>query len=329
MKAVNNLFPADSVFLVDMSEDLSTWLLKIEGGATAPSYWRFDRKNLQLTKLYESYARISDTDIAPVTAIEYKATDGKIIPSIITHPRGAQLGAAPLGLIVMPHGGPEAYDAVSFDWMAQYFASRGYLVFQPNFRGSEGFGASHRDAGRGEWGGKMQDDITDGVNVLIRNRWADPDRVCIIGGSYGGYAALAGGAFSPDLYKCVAAIAPVADLPKFLSYVRDKYGRDDWVNEYWARVIGDRKDDAEKLDAISPVNSAAAFKAPVLLIHGNDDVVVPFDQSNRMEAALKRAGKEVQLVKLKNEDHWLSSSETRLQTLRELDRFVAETIGRN
>jgi dipeptidyl aminopeptidase/acylaminoacyl peptidase len=232
-----------------------------------------------------------------------------------------------LPLIVMPHGGPETYDSVSFDYLAQFFASRGYLVLQPNFRGSDGFGDGHRKAGHGEWGGKMQDDITDGVNLLVKYKWADPNKVCIIGGSYGGYAALAGGAYTPDLYKCVAAIAPVADLASMLAAEKREHGRNSWVYGYWSNLIGDRSKDRARIDAVSPVNAAANFKAPVLLIHGSEDDTVPFNQSVKMEEALKRAGKTVKLVKLKGEDHFLSSSQMRLQALRELDAFVAAAIG--
>ena len=211
--------------------------------------------------------------------------------------------------------------------MAQYFASRGYMILQPNFRGSSGFGAAFRDAGLGEWGGKMQDDITDGVNALVRSGRVDPSRICIIGASYGGYAALAGGAFTPDLYRCVAAIAPVADLPAMLREERRDHGAKHWVVDYWRSLIGDPRAERDKLEAISPVNSAEKFQAPVLLIHGRDDLVVPMSQSRAMESALKRAGKDVQMIELKGEDHWLSTSEARLATLKALDAFVAKTIG--
>lgn len=326
MEMLTGMYPDDVVGLVGWTKNFQSLVVKIEGGATAPAYFLFDRTKRQIGKLAQSYAAINDGDINPVVTIEYKARDGLKIPSILTLPRGKTLGQT-LPLIVIPHGGPEAYDAVGFDWMAQYFASRGYLVLQPNFRGSYGFGHAHRQAGHGEWGGKMQDDITDGVNLLIKKQWADPNRTCIIGGSYGGYAALAGGAYTPDLYKCVIAIAPVSDLNLFLTAEKRESGGDSAVFEYWTRLIGDKKKDKAKIESISPVNAAANFTAPVLLIHGGDDIVVPFLHSSKMENALKAAGKPVTLVRLKKEDHWLSQSETRLQTLRELDKFVAATIG--
>lgn len=224
----------------------------------------------------------------------------------------------------MPHGGPASYDQVQFDWMAQYFANRGYLVLQPNFRGSEGFGWNHLRQGRKQWGGLMQDDVTDGVKALIDGGYADPDKICIVGASYGGFSALSGGATTPDLYRCVAAIAPVTDLPRFLEYNKEEYGKNGRGYVYWTRNIGDPKTDKQKLKQTSPVNQAESFNAPVLLIHGKDDTVVHIRQSEVMRKALKKAGKDVEFIKLKGEDHWLSTSETRLDTLRALDAFISE-----
>ena len=173
----------------------------------------------------------------------------------------------------------------------------------------------------------MQDDITDGVRALINTGRADPNRVCIVGGSYGGYAALAGGAFTPDLYQCVAAIAPVSDLPMMLAHERRDHGSNHWVYDYWKELIGDPRSEKEHLRAISPAYAADAFQAPVLLIHGRDDLVVPIGQSARMKSALERADKQVEFIRLKGEDHWLSTAEMRLETLKALDRFVGAHIG--
>ena len=265
------------------------------------------------------------TALGALYSINYQARDDLTIQAILTLPPNFQPGeSAPLPTIVLPHGGPAAYDRYGFDWMAQYFANRGYLVLQPNFRGSTGFGKAFEDAGRGEWGGKMQDDITDGVNALISAGYSDPDNICIAGVSYGGYAALAGAVFTPDLYKCVIAIAPVSDLNQMLRSEKRDHGRNHWVVSYWEDVMAEGDARREKLKSISPANFAQNVQAPVLLLHGNDDTVVPYAQSTRMKRALERADKQVELIKLKGEDHWLSVAETRMQTLREMDRFLRE-----
>ena len=277
-----------------------------------------------LSKVADKRPDIPVAAISMMLEINYKARDGLDIQAIITAPQGHVLGESePLPALILPHGGPASYDKFRFDWMAQYFANRGYLVLQPNFRGSTGFGRAFQDAGRGEWGGKMQDDITDGVNALVKANFIDPERVCIAGASYGGYAALAGAVFTPDLYKCVIAIAPVSDLNLMLSQEKRDAGRNHWVVSYWEDVMAEGDARRKKLRAISPYHFADQVQAPVLLLHGDDDTVVPYIQSRRMRDALRRADKSVELIKLKGEDHWLSVADTRLQTLREMDRFLA------
>jgi pimeloyl-ACP methyl ester carboxylesterase len=259
--------------------------------------------------------------------INYKARDGLQIQAVLSAPPNYDpetAGAMPA--IILPHGGPADYDRFEFHWLAQYFANRGYMVLQPNFRGSEGFGQAFEDAGDGEWGGEMQDDITDGINALVTAGMIDPDRVCIVGSSYGGYAALAGAVFTPELYKCVIAIAPVSDLNRMLRDERRDRGRHHWVISYWERAMADGDARQSKLRSISPVRFAENVTAPILLLHGDDDTVVPYSQSSVMKRALEQAGKQVELVKLKGEDHWLSVADTRLQTLREIDRFIAQHL---
>ncbi len=326
MKNLSAAAPHDSVSLVDWIGDFEKLVLYVDGGKTSPAYFLYDRATGSLEKVTNTYLRIPDEEIEPVDLIDYPARDGLLIPSLLTHPRGAKPGDK-LPLIVYPHGGPESYVSLGFNYRAQYFASRGYIVLQPNFRGSTGFGVAHRRAGYGEWGGKMQDDITDGVNHLINNGWADPNRVCIMGASYGGYAALAGGAFTPDLYQCVIAVAPVTDMNMMVEDDKSDYGKHSATMDYLEELLGDMINDPEKLAAISPANAAGAFKAPVLLLHGTDDTVVPFKHSEKMDANLNAARKPVTFVTLEGEDHYMSFSETRLQALQEIDRFVRETIG--
>jgi dipeptidyl aminopeptidase/acylaminoacyl peptidase len=213
-----------------------------------------------------------------------------------------------LPLVVIPHGGPEDRDNLDFDVFSQVVATRGYLVLQPNFRGSSGYGRAFAEAGYGQWGGKMQDDITDGVRKLIDSGQADPKRICIFGASYGGYAALTAGALNPDLYKCVVSWAGISDLRRFVGFAAEGPTADRMiVRDYKLRAIGDPIKDKDRLTQSSPVTYAAQYRPPVLLIHGDQDARVPIEQSREMANALKAGGHDVRLVVIKDEDHtgWL------------------------
>lgn len=327
LEATQAVYPETRIEIDSWADDRSAVLYRIFDGYSVPFWVLHEVASDEHTLLSYERSDIPREAIGIVYTIEYAARDGLTIPAVLTTPPAQALApGAKLPMIVMPHGGPRTFDSFDFDWMAQYFANRGYLILQPNFRGSTGFGDAFEDAGSGEWGGKMQDDVSDGVKAMITGGYADPDRVCIIGGSYGGYSALAGGAFTPDLYKCVAAFAPVTDLHKMMRDERLQRGKSHWVVAYWERIIAAGDGSRDKLRAISPVESAGAFKAPVLLIHGAEDTVVDFDQSRDMHDALKRAGKQVELVRLESGDHWLRDGETRLQTLKALDAFIAQHL---
>jgi dipeptidyl aminopeptidase/acylaminoacyl peptidase len=178
-------------------------------------------------------------------------------------------------------------------------------------------------AGFGEWGRKMQTDLSDGVRHLVGEGLADPARVCIVGASYGGYAALAGVTIESGVYRCAVSISGVSDLRRMLIWVNDRHrGRDNAAQRYWDRFMGVSGPDDALNDTLSPIKHIAEMTAPVLLIHGRDDTVVPFEQSDDMHDAMRRARKKVNLVKLDHEDHWLSRSETRLQTLKAMVAFL-------
>ncbi|MEM1435768.1 MAG: S9 family peptidase [Pseudomonadota bacterium] len=316
-----NGFEGNSVFLVATTSDWSKIIVRLTGNSGAHDYLLYTPAEKELVRLARGYPNINVDQIGEIQAIRYAARDGTKIPAVLTWPVGVKERNA-LPTLVFPHGGPESYDRVSFDWWAQYFARRGYLVLQPNFRGSSGHGFDYRHAGRGQWGQIMQDDVSDGLAALVKAGYTDPTRVCIMGASYGGYSALAGGAYTPELYRCVISVAGVSDLPKMLRTEAIQMGRDHWVVSYWQQVIGNSRTERERLKSVSPVNAADQFAAPVLLIHGKDDTVVPINQSLSMTKALKRAGKTVQLVKLAGEDHWLSRSATRLATLEAIADFL-------
>lgn len=182
-------------------------------------------------------------------------------------------------------------------------ASRGYQVFQPNFRGSSGFGKRFADAGKRQWGGAMQDDLTDAFEFLVKTGVASRDRACIVGASYGGYAALAAATQTPELFRCAVSIAGISDLPKFLKFDRRRFRDDPAAWAYVRRQIGDPDDDETMLESHSPARRVSAVANPVLLIHGDDDGRVPVEQSELMDKALRKAGKDVRFVKLKDEGH--------------------------
>ena len=220
-----------------------------------------------------------------------------------------------LPLILLAHGGPAVRDTSDFDWWAQALAAQGYAVLQPNYRGSA-TSQEFMQAGFGQWGRKMQTDLSDGVRYLAAQGIVDPARVCIVGASYGGYAALAGVTLDHGIYRCAVSVAGPSDLKLMLRWSNGKYGgRSSIAERYRERFMAVSGPDDAALEAISPIRHLDAVSVPVLLIHGRDDTVVPYEQSEAMYDALRRAKKQVDLVTLKHEDHWLSRGETRLQML--------------
>ncbi|BCW87880.1 hypothetical protein sos41_10120 [Alphaproteobacteria bacterium SO-S41] len=296
-----------------------------EGPRHPPTYHYVDMDTKEATEIVSSYPGLTEADLGEMKPYDYVARDGLKIPAFITLPPGK----APKNLpaVVMPHGGPDARDAWGFDWWAQFLANRGYVVLQPNFRGSSGYGRAFTEAGLQQWGLKMQDDISDGVAKLIADGIVDPTRICIVGASYGGYAALAGATLTPDLYACAASVAGVSDLPKMIKHERKKYGRDSAAVSFWISRIGSPIDDSERLRATSPARQAANVKCPILLLHGELDTTVPIEQSEFMQDALQDAGKPVTFIKLVGDDHYLQLGSTRLQMLTALEAFLAANIG--
>lgn len=250
--------------------------------------------------------------LGPVTTIHYKARDGLDISAILTLPNGRPAKALPL--IVMPHGGPQARDDEEWDWQAQFLADRGYAVIQPNYRGSTGFGNAFYEKGDGQWGLGMQDDLADAITELAKEGIADPKRVCIMGGSYGGYAAMRGAQRDGAIYRCAISFAGVSDLRGLRSYDRsflDANGRSDWL-----------KRSAPDLDLVSPIKRPQDFSIPILLVHGKKDLRVPVAQSREMADKLKAAGKQVRYVEQPEADHHFSRTADRLQFLQEVETFL-------
>ena len=319
--AVNRIYRAFADFEVDLMDwtpDFSRVLVRTSGNGDSGTWYLVDMTRMGAAAVGYERKALGPEVVGAVSTVTYKAGDGLDIEGILTLPPGRE--AKNLPLVVLPHGGPHAHDAEGFDWWAQAFASRGYAVFQPNFRGSTNRDEAFMRAGFGQWGKAMQTDISDGVAELARQGIVDADRACIVGASYGGYAALAGVTLQQGLYKCAVAVAPVADLGSMFSEEGGTSNRSGMLRRSLIEEFGPRSGFA----AVSPRHHAASADAPILLIHGKDDTVVPFDQSDDMAHALAAAGKPHKLVVLREEDHWLSRPATRLQMLEEAVAFVEQ-----
>jgi dienelactone hydrolase len=315
VNATIKAFPGMAVRLVDWNDRFDRVIVMTEGVGDPQTWWMVDIRTGKASELGFSYP-IGADDVGPMKMVTYKAADGTPIAAILTLPPGG--AAKNLPVVILPHGGPGARDYPGFDWWAQAFASRGYAVLQPNFRGSTGYGIAFQRAGHGQWGLKMQSDISDGLAFLAGQGIVDPKRACIMGASYGGYAALAGVTLQKGLYRCAVAVAGVSDVARMAATEVAGSNYDPTMKRAIQEEIGVRSD----LRPVSPINFVAQADAPILLIHGKDDIVVPYEQSATMAAALRKAGKPVEFVTLPGEDHWLSRSETRLAMLEAALRFV-------
>jgi dipeptidyl aminopeptidase/acylaminoacyl peptidase len=301
-KGVNAYFANEcSVRPFDVSNDHKRFIFSVSGPRQPGAFWLYDVDKKSLKLLGEKRPWLTEKRLAPMTVLSIKTRDGGAITAYLTTPIAPARGPRPL--VVLPHGGPEARDRLDFDLFAQTFAAQGWLVLQPNFRGSGGYGKAFANQGRRHWGDLMQEDVEDSVDHVIAAGLADPAKVAICGASYGGYAALMGAVRKPDLYKAVVSIAGDADLNETLAFSRLEDGPESRTYEYWVATIGDPKTDKAMLDKASPALRAAEFKAPVLLIHGTEDTIVTPRQSRLMDKALKDAGKSSELIEMKGVGH--------------------------
>ena len=319
--AITKAFPSSQVSLASFSDDRRKIVVLVDTPGDGPAYALVDMNTGHADWIGRLYPAVRPDDVGEVKPVSYKAADGLAISGYLTLPHGKP--AKNLPLVLLPHGGPEARDEPGFDWWAQAVASRGYAVLQVNFRGSSGFGSDFVASGYGQWGRKMQTDLSDGVRYLASQGIIDPKRVCIFGGSYGGYAALAGATLDPGVYRCAVSLAGPSDLRRMLRFEQaDQRSQKNETLRYWDQFMGAKGDNDVGLDAISPSDQAAKATIPILLIHGKDDTVVPFAQSQIMADSLARAGRPATLVTLKGEDHWLSRGDTRLQMLTAAMSFI-------
>jgi dipeptidyl aminopeptidase/acylaminoacyl peptidase len=284
----------------------------------------FDRRTKKLAFEYRSREKLPRESLASKTPIRYRSSDGLEIPAYLTLPNGVEPKALPL--VVVPHGGPWARDVWGYDTWAQFLANRGYAVLQPNFRGSTGYGKRYLDAGNRQWGDKMQDDITWGVKYLVANGTADPRRVGIFGASYGGYATLAGVAFTPDLYAAAVSFVGPSNLITLLNA----------TPPYWEsarKTLEERMgnpgtpEGRTQLERQSPLNSASKIKTPLLVIQGANDPRVNKAESEQIVVALRDRGFPVEYLLAPDEGHGFARPANNMAAFFEAEKFLARHLG--
>lgn len=314
--SVDKAVPQTREQLLDMSQDGGMMLFASMAPGRPTSYILFNTREKQLYPLGSAYPELPVDNLPKRSAVSFPARDGRAIPAIITLPVGVPPSRLPF--VVLPHGGPHAHDDLTFNWVAQFLASRGYGVIQPNFRGSTGHGYAHWAAGRGQWGRAMQDDLVDAAKWLADQQLADAGRICVAGISYGGYAAQVAAFRDKETFRCAASINGISELVRIYdSRVDDP--RDDVKDS----LGGNRTE----LGQFSPLRQAERVGLPLLLIHAEDDTVVPSEQSVRMAEALKSAGKPHELLLLPKGSHWLTAAGDRITMLKKLESFLAEHLG--
>ena len=311
---VDSLLPDTTNTIVSESWNGLRLVIRSSSDTQPPLYYVIDRRDQKPQIVADYYSELPAKDMSPMRAVSYTARDGLEIPAFLTIPKDDKAEALPL--VVVPHGGPFSRTIKGFSYWTQFLVSRGYAVLEPNFRGSAGYGSSFERSGYKEWGKAMQDDVTDGVKWLIEEGVADPARVCIFGGSYGGYAALMGAVKTPDLYRCAISVNGVTDLAQL------RFNRRYYTNSKINReVMNDGGDE------YSPIENVSKIKIPILLAHGELDRNVPYSHSDRMASKLKSKGKEYEFLTLKDGDHYLSRGDNRLAFFRALDAFLAKHLG--
>lgn len=315
---VKNTFPDTQNDIVSSSRDNKVHLIRVWSDRDAGAYYVLDLRAGKMALLSPILPDIDPEKMRPMEPISFTARDGMKIPGYLTRPAGA---TGPVPLILNPHGGPYG---IRDDWAfvpeVQFLANRGYAVLQVNYRGSGGLGRRHHEAGRGEWGGKMQDDLTDAVKWAIDQKIADPSRIAVYGASYGGYAALAALTYTPELFKCGVNYVGVSDLRYLTSWNADEGRLRQRFYETWIAL------DSTKLAERSPVNHVERIRVPSLHVYGLNDPRVKIEHWRRLEAELKKHKKPYEAIESKDEGHGFQSEGTRIGFYRKLEEFLAKNL---
>jgi dipeptidyl aminopeptidase/acylaminoacyl peptidase len=316
-------FNGFDVSFIDQTQDARTLLVSISAPYDPGGLYIY-RAGGHAQFVLPTMEGLSPDKMGDVLSIKYPTRDDFKIPGYITLPRTitetSQLKNVPF--IVLPHGGPFARDAKRFDYLAQFFANEGYGVLQMNFRGSEGYGKSFAEAGRESWV-VMQNDVEDGMRWLVEKGYANPDKTCIAGWSYGGYATLMGAAKDPDLYQCAIAIAALTDIPAAMDDLR-QYSNGRQIAE---RTFGDFMEDKALMRANNPVDVAHNITIPVFMAHGTRDTSTPLKQFTNMRKSLEKAGVDGTYMLFQGEDHYMSREENRQKMLSAISEFLDKVNG--
>jgi dipeptidyl aminopeptidase/acylaminoacyl peptidase len=317
-------FKGQFVSVVSRTADEKTWLVTAHSDTEPGQTLIFDRKTHMLTPQYKIREKLPRQDLAEMTPVTYKSSDGLEIPAYLTLPKGVE--AKNLPTLIIPHGGPWGRGEWGYDTLAQFFANRGYAVLQPNFRGSTGYGRKFLDAGNLEWGRKMQDDLTWGVKYLIAEGIADPKRVGIIGGSYGGYATLAGVAFTPDLYAAGVDIVGPSNLITLMESIPPYW---EAARKTFAVRMGDVSTPEGKAELAerSPLNSVDKIKTPLLVAQGANDPRVNRREAEQIVIALRDRGFPVEYILAPDEGHGFARPVNNLALFMEAEKFLAAHLG--
>ncbi len=308
---LDKVLPDTVNYITNLSSDDKIYLVYATNATTPGVYLLGDRNTKSLLPLAETFPGLNEENLVHKDKITYKARDGLSIEGYLSVPKGK---TGPGALVVLPHGGPFSQDSNSFDTFSAYLVNKGYRVFQPNFRGSSGYGHQFLTQAVGQYGMAMQDDITDGVQHLIEQKIADPKRICIMGASYGGYAALLGAARTPDLYQCSISFAGISDLRE------QRYSHRNYTSYNLAKK--QYGEDTDLLEQNSPLNMVEQIKVPVLLLHGTEDRSVPVKQSRMMAEELADEKKVFTYIEIEDGTHHLDYLPHRKQTFEAIDAFL-------
>ena len=326
LELIRKKLPDGEIRVGSTSEDMRYWIVVISRDVDPGSVYLYDRKEKDFDLLYRSRSDLPSEHLAEMKPIRYQARDGMEIPAYLTLPKG--IPAKNLPVVLHPHGGPWSRDTWGYDSYAQFLANRGYAVLQPNFRSSSGYGKRFLNAGNHQWGtGAMQHDLTDGVKYLIQEGIADPKRVAIFGGSYGGYATLAGVTFTPDVYACgVPYVAPsnlITLIESFPAYWRP------FLKGSWYLRVGDPEVEGDRADLIarSPLFKVDQIRVPLLVVHGANDPRVKQAESDGIVVALREKGKPVEYLVAPDEGHGFRSPENRMSLAVAMEKFFAKHLG--